>query len=192
MPDIQEQKQQIRRQALQLRNSLDTETYLAGSLKIEQRLLELDEVKSAKVVHIYSAMENRFEVRTAGLIQHFLDTGKTVVVPVMEFGTGRTLKHTKVGPDTKWHTNKWGVKEPEKGEEVDPAEIDLVILPVVAADEKRNRIGYGKGYYDTFLEETDAFRAGLVFEINIVKSVPAETHDKVLDVLITEKRIIGR
>lgn len=190
MTTISELKQSIRREALQRRNSLDFETYVAHSKAIQELVQELDKVNKAKIIHIYSAMETRNEARIGGLIQTFLERNKTVVVPVMDFDDSRKLKHLQVTDKTQWKTNKWGVKEPVNGKEVDPAAVDLVIVPTVAADEKRNRIGYGKGYYDTFLAETKAFRIGVLFEINLYSNIPADIHDARLDLLVTERRVI--
>ncbi len=192
MADHQERKKEIRREALRNRINLSEEQYHSFSDRIKDRVLGLDEVKRSEIIHIYSAMESRYEVRTAGLIKSFLDSGRKVVVPVMEFGTGRTLRHVYVTGETRWKSNRWGVNEPESGAEASPDDPDIVLVPVVAADLKLNRIGYGKGYYDTFLSETGITAAGLVFEVNVYRSLPAEPHDKQLDLLITEDRVIRK
>lgn len=49
--------------------------------------------------------------------------------------------------------NSWGIPEPQFGEEITPAEIDLVLVPMLICDKKGHRVGYGKGFYDRFLKK---------------------------------------
>jgi len=63
-------------------------------------------------------------------------------------------------------------------------------VPMVAGDLKKNRIGYGKGFYDRFLRDLGCPSAGLVFELCIADEIPVEDFDIPLSKLITEKRVI--
>jgi len=56
-----------------------------------------------------------------------------------------------ISPDTTWVENIWGIPEPEHGDPAMPADIDLVIIPLLAFDRRGHRVGYGKGFYDRFL-----------------------------------------
>ena len=64
---------------------------------------------------------------------------------------------------TNLETNKWGINEPVDSEIVDPASIDLVIVPLLCFDKRGHRVGYGKGYYDQFLKKCrpDCIKAGV-------------------------------
>ena len=70
--------------------------------------------------------------------------------------------------------------------------IDIAIVPGVALDEKGGRIGSGEGFYDRLIPKLPVTtrKVSLAFECQIVQQVPMESHDKYVDIIITEKRII--
>ena len=69
---------------------------------------------------------------------------------------------------------------------------DLVIMPCLAVDKERNRIGYGKGYYDRYLEkQKDLLTVALAFSFQMRDKVPVEEKDVALQFVVTEKCIIG-
>jgi len=87
----------------------------------------------------------------------------------------------------------FNTKEPAGNEVITPQELDLIILPALAADEKGNRLGYGKGCYDTFLSSS-GINAALVLPIQdnlIVENVPVEPCDKKVHVVLSEKRLVS-
>jgi 5-formyltetrahydrofolate cyclo-ligase len=71
---------------------------------------------------------------------------------------------------------------------VDPAQIDLVLVPGVAFDRWGNRLGYGAGFYDRLFLRLlpSALRVACVHDALLVDRVPAEPHDAPVDLLITE------
>jgi len=70
-------------------------------------------------------------------------------LPVM---TGNTLKHIKYESEAQLKVNHWGIPEPEYGVEIDASQFDFIIIPLLAYDQFGNRVGYGKGFYDGFLQ----------------------------------------
>jgi 5-formyltetrahydrofolate cyclo-ligase len=74
-----------------------------------------------------------------------------------------------------------------ESEKVEP---DVVLVPGVAFDEALNRIGYGVGYFDRFLKETDALKVGICFDMQIVPCITTQPHDVRMDMVVTEKRVI--
>jgi len=87
-----------------------------------------------------------------------------------------------------------GIPEPDASvlKRLDPVEIDLVVVPGIAFDYARCRIGYGAGYYDRFLPRLrpDCPKVGLAYEMQVVEKIPASCHDIRMDLVITERRII--
>jgi 5-formyltetrahydrofolate cyclo-ligase len=83
---------------------------------------------------------------------------------------------------------KYGIMSaPDGARVVEPHDIDMVIVPLVAFDENRNRIGYGGGYYDTYLKSCKkAFKCGAAYEIQKHKKIVPEEHDLLLDLIVTE------
>lgn len=87
--------------------------------------------------------------------------------------------------------NPFGINEPAGGEVVDPEEIDLIFIPMLAFDQQGYRVGYGKGYYDRFLSRCrrDCIKVGLCFfePIEMIEDVHAG--DVRLDLCITPEQV---
>ncbi len=87
--------------------------------------------------------------------------------------------------------NKYGIAEPTSLKKVYP---DLILVPLVAYDTNLNRLGYGGGYYDRYLEKIKyikkIFKIGLAYSYQELKKIPINVYDKKLDFIITEKEII--
>ena len=87
--------------------------------------------------------------------------------------------------------NKYGIAEPISGNKVLP---DIIFVPLVAYDNDLNRLGYGGGFYDRYLEKIakikKILKIGLGFSYQEVKKIPINKHDKKLDLILTEKKII--
>lgn len=85
---------------------------------------------------------------------------------------------------------KFGIMEPKAGCEVlMPEQIDLIILPCLSCDRKGNRLGYGGGYYDRYLERCNGVRVVICREKLMLDEIPSETFDQKGDFLVTEKGI---
>ena len=87
--------------------------------------------------------------------------------------------------------NKYGIVEPISANKIYP---DVIFVPLVAYDDDLNRLGYGGGFYDRYLEKIDKikkiWKIGLGFSYQKLKKIPINEHDKKLDLIITEKKII--
>ena len=87
--------------------------------------------------------------------------------------------------------NKYGIAEPTLGKKIYP---DIIFVPLVAYDDDLNRLGYGGGFYDRYLEKVSkikkTFKIGLGFSYQEIKKIPINKYDKKLDLIITEKKII--
>lgn len=136
---------------------------------------------------IYCYVSFGDETVTFDLIKQSLKTGKKVAVPrvivdnFMNFYYIDSLKELKTG--------HFGILEPEENpvRKADGQDV-LVILPGIAFDRKGNRIGYGKGFYDAYLNEHPEFhRIGLAFSDQCVEWIPADPHDIRVEAVITEK-----
>ena len=75
-----------------------------------------------------------------------------IAYPVSNFTTN--LMHAKIiNEDTVYSTNQYGITEPKEGEIISPIDIDLIFVPLLAYDKNGYRVGYGKGFYDRFLNQ---------------------------------------
>ncbi|HOB19839.1 MAG TPA: 5-formyltetrahydrofolate cyclo-ligase [Candidatus Atribacteria bacterium] len=132
------------------------------------------------------------EVRTLDLISRALLDNKILTVPLCMTST-RDLKPCRITGLDDLAAGTFGIPEPVMScEEVDVNELDIVIVPGVAFDTRLNRLGHGAGYYDRFLARLsiNTLKIGLAYDFQVVDSLPVESHDISLDMLITDKRII--
>ena len=178
-------KQDIRDKINLVRNNLSRNIVAEKSRKIIENLINLKEYNDAETIMPYISLN--IEADTKEFIKDELLKGKSIVVPFVEEGG---IQVSKLNDFENLIKGKYGVLEPMKKEKHND-KIDLVIVPGVAFDEKGSRIGFGKGYYDKFLERfKDSLKIAFAFEEQIVDNVPSEEHDVKVDMIITEKRII--
>jgi 5-formyltetrahydrofolate cyclo-ligase len=87
--------------------------------------------------------------------------------------------------------NKYGIPEPVSSKIFYP---DILLVPLVGYDNDLNRLGYGGGFYDRYIEKIEkikrVIKIGLAFSYQKIKSLPTNQHDKKLDFIITEKEIL--
>lgn len=154
---------------------------------IYQQVFKLD-YSSIKTVHIFLTIERLLELNTNPIIDFLLLNNKTIVVSVSDFSSN-TLKHFLFDRKTKLKVSSFGIPEPVKGKEINPKEIDLVFVPLLISDEKKYRVGYGKGFYDRFLSEcrNDVKTVGLNFFKPIKEISDLNMYDVALDTVISPK-----
>lgn len=189
LTDITAAKKKLRKAALETRAAMDEDDWLDKAVRIESCFLDLFLDSGLQTIHLYQAMIRRNEIPTENIAIILLRAGRRVAVPVMSFES-RSLTHVLVTEQTLWKPNRWGVSEPVNGKPVPQEELDLIIVPMVAADPDCNRLGYGKGYYDTFLKGTRALTVGFCFECCLYDEIPCEPHDVRLNHVITEDRFL--
>lgn len=102
----------------------------------------------------------------------------------------RTMLAIKCNADTIFEANAFSVPEPLDTTSVDPANFDLVIIPMLAYDKKGNRVGYGKGFYDRYLQlcREDCLKVGMSYFEPIDAVDDANEFDVPLDFCITPQR----
>ena len=87
--------------------------------------------------------------------------------------------------------NKFGIPEPVSSKIFYP---DILLVPLVAYDSSLNRVGYGGGYYDRYIEKIEkvkkVVKIGLAFSFQKISSIPINQYDKRLDFIVTEKEIL--
>lgn len=183
-------KTELRKSAADARRSLGFKKVLALSEEIERKLESLEEFKRSKVISIYVSM--REEVQTERIILNALNTGKRVLVPIVA-PRNKHLEFSEIHTLSELAQGHFGIQEP-KTEFVRPVDLsraEVIIVPVVAWDERGFRIGNGGGYYDIALGPLkENLTVGVAFEAQRVEKVPEEKHDVPLKMIITESRIL--
>ncbi|MEY3432980.1 MAG: hypothetical protein RL131_916 [Bacteroidota bacterium] len=99
--------------------------------------------------------------------------------------------HLLQDEETRYKENAYGIPEPVSGQEIQPNEMDLIFVPLLAFDSLGNRVGYGKGYYDRFIAKTrkDALKIGLSYFSAVDSIDDIGIFDKKLDFCITPDRV---
>lgn len=81
----------------------------------------------------------------------------------------------------------FGILEPVHTNQIDPKELTVLFVPLVAFNHRCERLGHGNGYYDRYLKQTDALKIGVAFSFQQCEELQCFAHDIPLDVIITEK-----
>ena len=181
----------LRRKILAARDGLPAEERRQKSRIITGHLLALPEFARARSVFAYVSF--RSEVETLPLIMHCLHNSVTVSVPLTLPAAHRLLAYAITDPGRDLAPGYCGIPEPLPTLPlVDPAAIEVVVVPGSVFDVHGGRLGYGGGYYDRFLQSAapQALRIGLAYDLQVVEAVPLKSHDQQLDYLITETRTI--
>lgn len=188
-------KNELRAATIAKRNQLTGFDFDLKSRLVFERAHKIKQFQLAQRVHVYVATGN--EVPSMAFIEYALGIGKEVYVPVV-VAQNPLLQHVQVFWHTQWHSGAYGIQEPVLNESsvYQNAEYfdsqSAIIVPVVAFDKHCNRLGYGKGYYDRFLSNTQATRLGIAYECQLVPEIPAEVHDVPLHAVATEERLYVR
>lgn len=166
-------KQELRKIYKQKRKQLSAVEVYCFQENIYQQVFELDFYK-INTIHIFLSIERLLEVNTNPIIDFLLQKNKAIVVSVSNFSTN-TLTHFLFDRKTKLKVSSYGIPEPVNGVQIDAKKIDLVFVPLLISDEKKYRVGYGKGFYDRFLAEckADVRTIGLNFfkPVNCIENV---------------------
>ncbi len=180
-------KNVIRQEMLKKRAQMDSREVEIASALITQTLMELDCINNARCVMAYSSYKN--EPNLLPFMHALLDMGKHLALPYI--ATDDNLVAVEYTNDSVMKSNVYGIAEPIIMNESEQAEPDLVLVPGVAFDTAMNRIGYGVGYFDRFLKQTNAFKIGICYDMQIAPKIEAEPYDIAMDMLVTERRVIG-
>ena len=183
-----EAKTALRAAQVAARDGLTPEQRAAATAAIVARVRSLPAWQRARGVLSYMAFGSELDL--GELHRELLLQGRLLVAPRVP-AQGRALELRQVADLAHdLAPSRWGIPEPqpERCPLVDPAQIDLVLVPGVAFDRRGNRLGYGAGFYDRlFLRlAPSALRVACVHDALLVDRVPAEPHDAPVDLLITE------
>lgn len=140
----------------------------------------------------FQPIEERKEINTHLLVDYLLLRIPTlrVAYPVIDHLTNN-FQAVEVNEETEFELNHYGIPEPTKGEAIDPTEIDAIFIPLLAFDTSGYRVGYGKGYYDRYLEQCrpDVLKIGFSYFDAVPAIDDINEYDVPLSVCITPNRL---
>ncbi|MHA7056697.1 5-formyltetrahydrofolate cyclo-ligase [Aquimarina sp. M1] len=156
-------KQELRKKYKKLRADLLDEEVQDLSLTIANNLLKLP-IWGHSFYHVFLSIEKHKEVHTDFILHILQGKDKNIVVSKSNF-KNNTLTHLLLTDNTTLKTNTRGIPEPVDGIPVPEDKIEIVFVPLLAFDQRGNRVGYGKGFYDKFLSfcNPNVIKIGLSF-----------------------------
>ena len=192
MEEVQKTKADIRTEIANMIDGLPQETVQEKTKEIENRLFEFANFMESKIALLY--ISTKCEVESENILQRAYDRNKIVVLPIIDAESSdfNLYKIDDITKDLK--TGAAGILQPDPQRcRIVPLEcIDIAIIPGIAFDEKGGRIGPGNGYYDRLIPKLPITtrKVALALDAQVIAQVPTESHDKHVDIIITEKRII--
>ena len=189
MTDTGPNKGQVRRDALARRDRLTAAERDRLGAGVRRRFLRLAPVRRAQTLFCFVSF--RTEVDTLPVLRWALRHGLVAAVPLV-LGP-RHMAAVRITDLADLQPGHWGIPEPRPGLPlVDPGTIDVAVVPGAAFDAHGGRVGYGGGFYDTFLHNLapQATRIALAFDSQVVGCVPCEPHDLPAQIIVTERRVL--
>jgi len=181
-------KADLRAAILAQRNELSPDDLYERSAVIARLVAELPIFSDAETICSFMAFGS--EVRTAEIIRAALERGRRLALPRALMDERRLVLHQIEDLD-RLRTGPFGILEPDPDAPiVDPAEVELFIVPGAVFDPTGNRIGYGAGFYDMMLVASDGWRVAVAFALQVAPRVPADEHDVPMDLIVTEQGVI--
>jgi len=181
-------KSALRKQANLLRAQLDAKAIQSLSNQLLTQFSRLN-FNGVKVLHIFLPIQEKNEPDTFLLIEWLRahHPNIKIIVPKSDFSTF-LMTHHVLGDHKELQKNAFNILEPQQGEE-HKGDIDLVILPLLAFDSRGYRAGYGKGFYDRFLQGMDTLKVGLsLFDVS-ENIEDVNEHDLKLDLCVTPGKL---
>ena len=185
-------KKEWRAHYMHLRHALTIEEKSQRSKLIMEHYFKLFQTERPKVVHLFLSMPAKGEVDTRFILQKINEEYpqvKTVTSVIAE--DQFSLLTIEVRKDTPLALNSWGIPEPIQRVVFPEQEIQEVLTPLLAVDERGYRLGYGKGFYDRFFEScsSSVVRTGLNFFTEQKENLPQDEWDVKLHRLISPEGV---
>lgn len=183
-----EKKKTLRNKILKVRDSLNIKEKEIMDNRILNQLINYELYINAKSIFIYLSFGT--EIDTNKIINKALEDKKEVYIPKI-YKEDKSMKAIKLNSFKDLKKNSMGILEPiDDSNFIEKEKIDLIIVPGVVFDFKGNRIGYGGGYYDRYLEPIKDVRNKVVlaYDLQIIDSIESEPHDITFDYIITNTK----
>jgi 5-formyltetrahydrofolate cyclo-ligase len=189
-------KSEIRKEFLHKRSLLTKSEIEENSSMVLKRVYDLEEYKKSRVIMCYMDFNN--EIKTEDFIRKSLHLGKKVSIPRLEKNKNgnfeiKAIFIENIINDLK--EGKYGILEPRSyiENEANYNEIDIAFVPGIAFErENKNRIGFGKGYYDEYFNRfnNNITKIGIAYDFQIVNFFESIGTDVAMNKIVTEKRVI--
>lgn len=170
-------KNDIRKEYIYIRNHINNKK--EKSKIITSKILSHPRFINASTIGLYASLDD--EVSTDSLINKSLELGKSVYLPKV---VGDDILFYKINSLDELNIGTFGVREPIENKSL--SDFDLIIVPGVVFDSNNNRMGYGKGYYDRFLEGKNCYKIGICFKEQMIQNLCVEDYDIKMDEVVVD------
>lgn len=175
-------KQELRRIVRAAKREVPLTEKIRRSLPIMQQVGELLSFQSAHTVLLYWSMDD--EVYTHDFVRQWYKD-KCLLLPCVDGDDLILRRYT--GPDSMQPGPQFGIPEPTGPVFTDVERVQMIVVPGVAFDRNRNRMGRGRGFYDRLLKSTpNAQKVGVAFDFQLFDEIPTEPFDVPMDLVVTE------
>jgi len=174
-------KRDLRLHIRKLKKQFSLNEFKEKSRIVMGRIESHSAFKNANTVMAYWSLQD--EVYTHDFLEKW-KYKKTILLPTIE---GEFLKIKKFeGKEFMKPDSRFGILEPYGSEFEKFEQIDLVLVPGMAFDSSKNRMGRGKGFYDKLLPNLNCSKIGICFDFQIIEKVPIGNFDVKMDLVISE------
>ena len=175
-------KTELRKIVRAAKKAVPLEEKIHRSQPIMQQVEQLALFRKAKTVLLYWSMDD--EVYTHDFVNRWYKE-KCLLLPCVEGDNLLLRRYT--GPDSLQPGPQFGIPEPVGPVFQELDRIDMIVVPGVAFDRNRNRMGRGRGFYDRLLKSTpSAVKVGVAFSFQIFDTIPTESFDVPMDEVVSE------
>ena len=185
-------KSELRKTYLAKQKQLSSFERKEKSREIVNQFFQNFNLTQIKILHCFLPIERTGEIDTRLIFQKIWRDfpNITTLVPRVDFEINE-IENLRFTPETEIKQNQWQIQEPTHNETIESEKIDAVLVPLLCFDEKGFRVGYGKGFYDKFLEKcrADCSKIGLSYFAPVAKIADSQKFDVKLDFCVAPKKI---
>lgn len=181
-------KKILRKRLIESRKSLDKTEKAKWDKIISEKIVNSDYFKNAEQVLIFSSTDDEFDTRY--IIERCRLLYKRVFYPLCIDSEGK-MEFYKVDSVGDLQVGMYNILEPKSTcKKYIPQDNDLIIVPCLSADRHKNRMGYGKGYYDRFLKDFNGMSVSPCYDILLEDEIPTDKYDMKINIIVTDKEVI--
>jgi 5-formyltetrahydrofolate cyclo-ligase len=186
-------KSEFRKHYLSKRKAIPAEEMTNKSQEIADLFFDNFELSKIKYLHIFLPIIKHNEIDTWLIIKELKQIFPQISIAIPKIIPEKSELENYFFDEKNLVENPWGILEPseENLDKILPEQIDLVIIPLLIFDKNGNRVGYGKGFYDRFLQQckSETLKIGLCLEeaIEIIEDI--NEFDVKMDFCITPNKI---
>ena len=186
-------KSQLRKYYLSKRKAISAEEIVIKSQQITDLFFQKFDLLKVENIHIFLPIIKHNEINTWLIIRRLQQESPKMAILIPKIIPENFEIENFLFDEKKLIVNPWGILEPsgENQDKIEPEKIDLVIIPLLIFDKNGNRVGYGKGFYDRFLQQCNpkTLKIGMCLEEPIEMIEDVNEFDIKMDFCITPIKI---